>query len=294
MPVVTTVVNNTNITMFNTTKCKEIRFHHLDMFSDGAESVQILDMPDAGDTITVRIGAPKVKEDTMKVAMRLALIFDAFVQKDQNLNLNTNVYLEYVPFARADRAFAEGMPIPLRAFIDLVKVIVRPSLNWKLLEFITLDVHNKKAFETFSGFTKVNNIKDYQLFSLVIEAFQNTAYKTVFVAPDKGAVNRTQAMANSLKVQEIVTATKERDPLTGKITNTVFDRPDLVAGKQVIIVDDICDGGGTFIPLANALYAAGAAKVVLAVTHLIASKGLKPLLDAKIEILYAQQACNYF
>ena len=48
-------------------------------------------------------------------------------------------------------------------------------------------------------------------------------------------------------------------------------------GRNCLIVDDICDGGGTFIPLAKKLKNAGAKTVTLYVTHGIFSKGLDPL-----------------
>ncbi len=48
-------------------------------------------------------------------------------------------------------------------------------------------------------------------------------------------------------------------------------------GKYCVIVDDICDGGRTFIELAKTLKEGGAQRVVLYVTHGIFSKGIYPL-----------------
>ena len=45
-------------------------------------------------------------------------------------------------------------------------------------------------------------------------------------------------------------------------------------GRTAIITDDICDGGYTFIKVAEQLKAKGASKVILFVTHGIFSKGL--------------------
>jgi len=55
-----------------------------------------------------------------------------------------------------------------------------------------------------------------------------------------------------------------------------------------MIVDDICDGGATFILLAKELYAAGAKEVNLFVTHGIFSKGLIPLYEAGIKRIFTQ------
>ena len=64
----------------------------------------------------------------------------------------------------------------------------------------------------------------------------------------------------------------------GKTTTTI----NLAAGlsrkdKKVLIVDDICDGGRTFIELAKVLRAKGAETVDLYTTHGIYSKGTKVL-----------------
>jgi len=49
---------------------------------------------------------------------------------------------------------------------------------------------------------------------------------------------------------------------------------DSLEGRTAIITDDICDGGYTFIKVAEQLKAKGASKVILFVTHGIFSKGL--------------------
>ena len=69
---------------------------------------------------------------------------------------------------------------------------------------------------------------------------------------------------------------KTRDVMTGKITGFEVYADDL-KGKSCIIVDDICDGGGTFAGLAIELRKKGARKVHLIVTHGTFSKGLTTL-----------------
>ena len=53
--------------------------------------------------------------------------------------------------------------------------------------------------------------------------------------------------------------------------------PELPQGvEDYVIVDDLCDGGGTFIGIAKDLRERGARRVFLIVTHAIFSKGLEP------------------
>jgi ribose-phosphate pyrophosphokinase len=74
-------------------------------------------------------------------------------------------------------------------------------------------------------------------------------------------------------------ATKKRDLQTGKIIGyELIDKPDL-SGKLVLVVDDICDGGGTFLALSNAIdeHSGNACEKHLYVTHGIFSKGKEVL-----------------
>ena len=85
------------------------------------------------------------------------------------------------------------------------------------------------------------------------------------IAPDKGAVDRAGAVAGALGVP-LLTAGKVRDPKTGKLSG--FTAPaDLRDGKY-LLVDDICDGGGTFAGLAQAVAESDAdVEMHLWVTH---------------------------
>ena len=69
---------------------------------------------------------------------------------------------------------------------------------------------------------------------------------------------------------------KFKDPVTGIVSEIGSPdlNPELVKGKKCLIVDDICDGGGTFVGSAKLLIEAGADRVDLYVTHGIFSKGI--------------------
>lgn len=93
------------------------------------------------------------------------------------------------------------------------------------------------------------------------------------VAPDAGAAKKAFAVASYYRLP-LLTAAKVRDVKTGAIIRTELLGAATVAGRAALIVDDICDGGRTFIELAKVLRAAGADRVFLYVTHGIFSQGL--------------------
>ena len=103
------------------------------------------------------------------------------------------------------------------------------------------------------------------------------------VSPDKGAFSKVKALATTLGGIPFIKADKVRDPETGDLSG--FSYEGSVQGLDLLIVDDICDGGGTFVGLAKILKEGGAKSISLYVSHGIFSKGLK-VLDGAIDAVY--------
>ncbi len=92
------------------------------------------------------------------------------------------------------------------------------------------------------------------------------------VCPDAGAVSRTERYAEVANSRRVVYCSKIRDVATGKIISTSipvsgFD------GRDVVIVDDICDGGATFLNLGRQIRELKCGRLYLVVTHGIFSAG---------------------
>lgn len=98
----------------------------------------------------------------------------------------------------------------------------------------------------------------------------------MLISPDGGALKKIYKLSQALGGVEVVECSKSRDVKTGQITNFKVYHEDL-QGKPCLIVDDICDGGGTFIGLAQELKAKNAGQLYLAVSHGIFSKGFETL-----------------
>ena len=81
--------------------------------------------------------------------------------------------------------------------------------------------------------------------------------------PDEGAAKRY----SDLMGREYVFGIKHRDWRTGEIEGLELANRDKVAGRNVLIVDDICSRGGTFTHTAAALKEAGAKEIFLYVSH---------------------------
>jgi ribose-phosphate pyrophosphokinase len=104
------------------------------------------------------------------------------------------------------------------------------------------------------------------------------AQNTKLVSPDAGALKKIYRYAKECSGVDVVRADKSRDTNTGKITGTVVYSEHL--GKtNLLVVDDICDGGGTFVPLAQELRKITDGTVSLFVTHGLFTKGVDIVAD---------------
>lgn len=97
------------------------------------------------------------------------------------------------------------------------------------------------------------------------------------IAPDAGAAKKVLAAATRLGL-DFCQAHKHRDPVTGRLDG--FRIEEFGPGRW-LVADDICDGGGTFLGLADAFNRAAVpgSGLALYVTHGIFSKGTDALAE---------------
>lgn len=203
--------------------------------------------------------------------LEIALIINA-AENFSGFSGLVSVFLPYLSYSRQDRVCYPGEANSLETFVSLLATQQSFKSRGRV---ITWDVHSKKALDAFKSWgISFLNIGAESL----IKKFGNSVDASyVVVSPDAGAVDRANAVASTLGCKTVVYGEKKRDPKDGSIVGTLVkdkngDEPDL-SGNKVLIVDDICDGGRTFIELAKVLRNCGAEEVVLYVTHGIFSKG---------------------
>jgi ribose-phosphate pyrophosphokinase len=117
--------------------------------------------------------------------------------------------------------------------------------------------------DCIADFNKKNGTDDYWL-----------------ISPDAGALKKIHKVAQFVNAPRVAECMKMRDVKTGNLSSFKTIESDF-EGKTCFIVDDICDGGGTFIGLAALLKSHNAGKIMLIVSHGIFSKGFElALIDA--------------
>jgi ribose-phosphate pyrophosphokinase len=116
-----------------------------------------------------------------------------------------------------------------------------------------------------------------------VENLYSLTKSDVLCYPDKGAVTKYK----TLYKHNYIFGEKVRDSSTGIITD--YKIQGTIKGQKILIVDDICDGGMTFILLADKLLSEGALEINLFVTHGIFSKGLACLKAAGIGRIFTNK-----
>ena len=183
----------------------------------------------------------------------------------------------YVPFidGRQDNKFEEGS----NYYIKSVLAPIINSLNFKSVTCI--DSHSLVLDNCINNFKKIYNLELVH-FAITDMYKINEKENFILVSPDAGATKKIYKLAEQIGYKgDIITCSKDRD-VDGKLTKTVVPLEHKHLRKDFIIVDDICDGGATFINIAKKLKASmqndpHAGKIYLIVTHGIFSKGFSEI-----------------
>ena len=187
------------------------------------------------------------------------------------LGKNIDIFLSipYFPFARQDRAANRGEPNALQAFTAIIN-----SLNFTGVCFT--DPHSEVLEGLLTPGTALA-LRQWEVWTkdmLCITESGMDSIKTALISPDAGASKKTHKVAAALGV-DVIQAHKVRDTKTGSISGTWINKEELEHYNRLIIVDDICDGGRTFIELAEYIRRLKyKGQLDLAVTHGIFSKGV--------------------
>lgn len=225
---------------------------------------------------SVCVTAYLLSSDSIFLLAQLKQFLNQNFSKEQHL-----LRLCYQPYGRYDRKMTSEFDVcSLRIFASFLN-----SMNWD--EVIVPDPHSSV---TPALLNKSIVQEQYQMvYNEVGEAEQYDA----IIAPDIGAVKKARKYADEVGLPLLV-CEKKRDPNTGKILGVEIlnekDIPttfkDSLGRPYFLVVDDICDGGGTFVALSESLRKDYNCFLDLYVTHGLFTKG-KELLEQHYSNVYA-------
>ncbi|WP_456396027.1 ribose-phosphate diphosphokinase [Thermococcus sp.] len=185
--------------------------------------------------------------------VELLLIADALRENGAE---RLRAVVPYLAYSRQDRVTKDGEPVSVRAIMRALGVYYD--------ELYVFDIHNPETLRFFPG--KAVNLSPARAMA---EYFGERLGDGIVLAPDKGALARAKAVAEELGLEYSHFEKERISPTEVRMKPVDVD----VAGRNVLIVDDIISTGGTMIRAANLLKDMGAEKVFVAATHGVFAEG---------------------
>lgn len=184
---------------------------------------------------------------------------------------NVTLFIPYFPGARQDRIMVAGEPFTAKMYADLINHLGFDSV-------VIMDAHSDVAPALINSCVNRNNHKFVGYCLQHIKNNREMDKETVLISPDAGAQKKIYKLIEALHDDyPLIKCDKTRDVSTGRLSGFEVYADDL-KGADCVIVDDICDGGGTFLGLADELKKKNSGDLYLLVTHGIFSKGFDNLL----------------
>lgn len=218
-------------------------------FSDGEFNFQIGENVRGTDVFIVQPTCPPTDQNLME----LLIMIDTFVRASAE---RVTAVIPYFGYARSDKKDRPRVPIAAKLVANLLTTAGAGRV-------LTMDLHASQI----QGFF---DIPVDHLFAapVIVDYFQkNPIENLIVVAPDTGGAERARAYAKRLNAGLALCDKRREKANEAEVMNVVGD----VKGKNCLIIDDMCDTGGTICKVANALYENGANDIYACFSHAVLS-----------------------
>lgn len=204
----------------------------------------------------------KIKASLLTSDDIMLLILSVIALREQWPKSTMRLCIPYFPYSRQDRVCNIGEAPSLRVMCSLINAL--------MVEMVHIyDPHSHVLLAS------LNNVFAWSMKEIIMSSgMSNLMGDYMLVSPDAGAEKKVLEVS-SVNRNEVIFCRKVRNASTGNITDCEFYRD--VNNKRLLILDDICDGGATFIALAQKLKEGGAREINLYVTNGIFSRGIDEL-----------------
>ena len=214
-------------------------------FSDGENFVSIYETVRGSDVFVVQSTCSPVNDNLME----LLIMIDAMKRASAG---RVTAVVPYFGYARQDRKTKPRDPISAKLVANL---ITRAGAD----RVLTMDLHAAQIQGFFD--IPVDNLLGSPMFvKYFTEKFAAEHENTMVVSPDVGSVARARAFAQKLNMPLAIVDKRRQKANSSEVMNIIGD----VTGKNVILLDDMVDTGGSLCGAARALIEVGGAKSVTA------------------------------
>ena len=209
------------------------------------------------------------RKESVMVICRISNPTDLFIATQVGSILNRqgvpySFDIKYLMSMRMDRVISFNEAYSLSIVMKMLKMF--NPINIRVLE-----PHNDAAILVNGGMGYPSHKPDFS--------------ECLVVFPDKGAYMRYRALYD-----KAVICSKVRDVSTGELTGFSIENPEILEefdDKPLVVLDDLCDGGGTFVGIAKELRkVAPNRKLSIYVTHMVNPKGILNLSENYNEVYF--------
>ncbi len=175
----------------------------------------------------------------------------------------------YFGYARQDRKTGGRTPISAKLVANL---ITRAGAD----RVLTMDLHSGQI----QGFFDIptDNLQAAPTMAADIERRYANPHELLVVSPDAGGVVRALTLASRLNADLAIVDKRRSGPGVSEVANIIGE----VAGRRLIIFDDIVDSASTLCNAAKSLSDAGALEVSAYITHGVLSGGAVERVNASV------------
>ena len=233
-----------------------------DRFSDGEFNFQIGENVRGADVFIIQPTCPPTDTHLME----LLVMLDTFNRASAD---RVTAVIPYFGYARSDKKDRPRVPIAAKLVANLITVAGAERI-------LTIDLHASQI----QGFFDIP-VDHLYAAPVMVNYFQdNPLENLVVVAPDTGGAERARAYAKRLNAELALCDKRRARANVAEVMNVVGD----VKDKNCVIIDDMCDTGGTICKVAEALKKAGASRVFAGFTHpILSGKAIENLRASHIE-----------
>ena len=218
-------------------------------FSDGEISVQIGESVRGKDVFVIQPTCAPANSNLME----LLILTDALKRSSAN---SITAVVPYFGYARQDRKAAPRVPISAKLVANMMqtagidRVVTMDLHAGQIQGFFDVPVDNLYGSLIFLDYLKEKNLKN-----------------PIIASPDVGGVTRARSFAKKLSLDLVIVDKRREEANKSEVMNIIGD----VAGKDVILIDDMIDTAGTIVKAAGAFKDQGAKSVSAFCTHAVLS-----------------------
>lgn len=218
-------------------------------FSDGEFNFQIGENVRGADVFIIQPTCPPTDTNLME----LLIMLDTFKRASAE---RVTAVIPYFGYARSDKKDRPRVPIAAKLVANLIGTAGADRV-------LTVDLHASQIQGFFD--IPVDHLYAAPVF---VKYFQeNPIEDLVVVAPDTGGAERARAYAKRLNAGLVLVDKRREKANVAEVMNVVGD----VNDKNCLIVDDLCDTGGTICKVAAAIHKSGAKNIFACFSHAVLS-----------------------